>query len=335
MIPPSKDEDMSLLGRLVNRDRQAGRADPQPPAGRDEGRLNREKDLSNAIDAIRLLVEADPPEGLAEATMDRIAGARGAQAAMTRRELSGRPRPTLSLTELAAAVVAALLLLAIIIPSVQTANRRSLRNACLGRMGQIGSGLLAYSIDNSDMLPSGSPDTVRWLPQDGRPAGSNSSGLFKLITGGYVPSPSVFQCPAVGGDGTAPRPDMADFQSPRQISYSYQHAMGRPGICTHSNALGGMTDRMAILADSSPVFAGGYFKPEKVRSARSENHDGQGQNILYLDWHVAWSESPEAGVRNNNIYLAEGVTEYRGCEKPASDYDSFLLPDFVPAAGKK
>ncbi len=61
----------------------------------------------------------------------------------------------------------------------------------------------------------------------------------------------------------------------------------------------------------------------------SLNHGARGQNVLYLSGHVAWAETPAAGVGGNNIYLIEGVDDYRGDESPAEPTDSFLLPAYA------
>ena len=95
-------------------------------------------------------------------------------------------------------------------------------------------------------------------------------------------------------------------------------------------ALAGLAGSMAILADSSPLFAGGRFHRSGAEDATSENHARTGQNVLYLDMHVAWRKVPSAGVLGNHIYLAEGIYEYSGEEAPTSSTDTFLLPSYVP-----
>ena len=43
---------------------------------------------------------------------------------------------------------------------------------------------------------------------------------------------------------------------------------------------------------------------------------------------MEWAQTAEAGVMGNNIYLAEGVYEYRGDERPSTPTDTFLLPAY-------
>jgi hypothetical protein len=140
----------------------------------------------------------------------------------------------------------------------------------------------------------------------------------------------MFQCPAVSGTkpaNFAVMAGMTDFPQARFIGYSYQYALGA-GLSLNDPALRAAAAEMAILADSNPLFSGGRFRPARLGTAVSENHNGRGQNVLYLDNHTRWTTSPRAGVHGNNIYLAEGVLEYRGDEAPVSPTDTFLLPAY-------
>ena len=86
--------------------------------------------------------------------------------------------------------------------------------------------------------------------------------------------------------------------------------------------------RMAILGDRNPLFNNGRFIPKRIESLVSDNHGQTGQNVLYLDMHVEWAETPSAGVDGNNIFLAEGIYEYTGNEEPTGPTDTFLLPTY-------
>ena len=89
---------------------------------------------------------------------------------------------------------------------------------------------------------------------------------------------------------------------------------------------------MAILADNSPVFNGGRFQADCLGRQAGDNHDSTGQTVLYMDMHVDFKAKPSVGVGGNNIYLADGVTDYKGNEKPAGPTDSFLLPAYSPSS---
>ena len=73
-------------------------------------------------------------------------------------------------------------------------------------------------------------------------------------------------------------------------------------------------------------FYDGMFHAERIGDQASDNHNKTGQNVLYMDYHVAWADNPNVGVNGDNIYLVNGVTNYLGDEAPADATDTFLLP---------
>jgi prepilin-type N-terminal cleavage/methylation domain-containing protein len=102
-------------------------------------------------------------------------------------------------------------------------------------------------------------------------------------------------------------------------SYAYQYPfcrLGKPGYFP-INALS--DSGIAIMADSSPYlalstdaswkwfrkkgntsYAGGT--EEQDRFGNSPNHKGDGQNVLYNDGHVSWSDVAYCGFDGDNIY---------------------------------
>jgi len=284
-------------------------------------------DLRNTLQALALLPEAQPPEDLADRTMAKIRSVRQTEALLTREEIRhGAAKATFSWRELSAMAAAVVLLAVILIPSIRQARRQRTIELCSANVGRIGTGLLNYSIDNNLALPSVEGSQLRWLDGDGEAVASNSVALFKLIRTGYVMSPVVFQCPATSGRSFAVQGWMVDFPSEDHIGYSYHHAIGENRLTTDDPNLSPVAEQMAILADRTPVFRHGRFLPEAVHTPASPNHDHAGQNVLYLDMHVGWKDTPAAGVEGNNIFLVDGVYEYRGDESPQAPTDTFLLP---------
>ena len=196
-------------------------------------------------------------------------------------------------------------------------------------MGDIGRAVHAYAEENNGFLPLSASVAGPWLASSGGEVFSNSAGLFQLIRLNYAPA-EEFQCPATAGPapaGFALMAGMTDFPQGRFIGYSYQHTLGR-GLSLDDPVLHAVAGEMVILADSNPLFTGGHFHPSRIGTALSDNHEGRGQNVLYLDNHVRWANTPTVGVGGNNIYLAEGVYQYRGDEAPVSATDTFLLPAY-------
>lgn len=294
----------------------------------DEFRKTRD-DIVNTFKAIDLAPELDPPEQLVKTTVARIAQARQTEALLAKEEARRRPlMPTMSLRELAGVAAAVLLIASVLIPSVRHAHQLQLAGRCSANVGQIGAGLLAYANDNDDYLPSADGPRSRWLAAPGADAFSNSAALYKLIRLGYVP-PTAFRCPAVSCRGTfRATADMHDFPKGEFISYSYQHSRCPRPLRRSIPNLVTVADKMVILGDSTPLFADGQSTCKRMDNTVSRNHGRRGQNVLYLDMHVSWAKSADVGVGGNNIFLIDGIKNYRGDETPSLVTDTFLLPTF-------
>lgn len=301
-----------------------------------QGRLERDaafartlEDLRNTLAALDLAVEHEPPETLVADVLARVRSARQTDALLAREQLSRRDviRPTFSLREFGAIAGVLLLLVSIFGVSYREARRRKDLTHCAAQVARMGSALLTYANRHDGHLPTATASGPRWLPTASQPAASNSTALFRLVKAGYV-EPPAFQCPAVGGSSFVVQAGMTDFPRPESISYSYQHSLGPKGLWIEDRRLLGVKMSMVILADSTPVFAGGRFRADRVRTPVSDNHGRMGQNVLYLDMHVDFKRLPSVGVMGDNIYLAGDIQDYHGEEAPTSLTDTFLLPAF-------
>ncbi|MFW6132479.1 MAG: hypothetical protein ACOC8F_01185 [Planctomycetota bacterium] len=307
----------------------------------DEAFARRRTALEHTFAALNLAPQAEPPDDLVERTLERVARQKQTDAILARHERrSGHLRPTFSMREFGGLAAAAVLIAAVMIPSLIEAGRVGLARRCTSRVGELGEAIQASAIAHDGSLPAAAVDPdapgddgVRWLPSgDGRVV-SNSAALFQLIRDGYV-SASQFQCPAVGGESFVVRAGMSDFPAGKYVSYSYQHAIGN---CMRQNdpELAEVAEEMAILADATPLFEQGRFRPARLDASASDNHRGRGQSVLYLDMHAEWTETPHAGVGRDpgdrdHIFLAGQIRNYHGRERPISPHDTFLLPTYTP-----
>jgi len=317
-----KDEALLIDYLLGRRDEATGRQVELRLEEDPEFRTLRD-DLAGAFDALKLLGAPEAPEDLADRTLARIASARQSTAARTRRQLAGTGRPTFSLKELGTVAAAAIIMALLFVPWARQARNRALQGKCAANVGQIGTGMKNYSLDNQDSLPLAHASKAAWLPGRGRNPVSNSAGLFRLVGDHYAPV-SVFQCaadPDAAGEAFGVNYEMTDFPAGKYISYSYQHALG-------SSIRLPVAGEMAVLSDKTPVFENGRFHAEFLSSSRisSRNHGRSGHNVLYPDWSVKWQEGARVGVDGDNIFLVQGKEEYDGTETPANATDSFLLP---------
>ena len=286
-------------------------------------------DVSNALGALGLLSEVEDCDGLVEKTLARIRQDQQMKAILARQEMKRRRvfMPTFSLRELGVVAAAAVLMAVVFIPSIRAAHRRALQADCTAQAGQIGSAILSYANNNNGQLPAAGSQEHRWLPSERSASASNSSALFRLVQMGYAKAPA-FQCPAIGGESFPVQAGMVDFPAGQFVSYSYQHTLGRP-LDLNDSRYGGKQEKMAIMADATPVFSDGQFHPDRANDqACSDNHNGAGQNVLYLPGNVKWVDSPTVGIDADNIYLVRGVVQYRGDETPSDPTDTFLLPAY-------
>ena len=287
----------------------------------------RHDDLAATFAALELARAPDPPEDLVDRTLARITSIRRTNALLAVQQIGGRRpfRSTFSLKEFAAVAAMLLVIAGVLVPSLRVARQKAQLGFCSAQMGQIGSAIQTYAINNDGYLPNSDARGGRWLRGGTQPPASNSVGMFKLLRERYLTSPVVFQCPAPGGQSFAMQGDMIDFPRPEHISYSYQYSLGNRGLSNLDSLLAQVAKEMVILADQTPLFADGRFLKDRVRKAISDNHP-KSQNVLYLDGNVLLVDNPFVGVEGDNIFLVEGVYEYEGDEAPAHSADTFLLP---------
>jgi hypothetical protein len=296
--------------------------------GTDAALRRRHDALVNTFAALRRLPDADPPDDLVERTLTRIARRRQTDALVARHEKRPAPiRAIFTLRELGALAAAAVLIAAVTIPSIIEADRVADAKRCKAQMGDLARAIQASALDHNGALPAApfdarkaEPDRLRWLPNGDDAVFSNSAALFQLVRNyGVSPAPFVV------------RAGMSDFPAAEYVSYSYQHSVGAHRLNQNDPRLAGVAEHMAILADGTPLFDGGRFLPERLDARAGDNHDGRGQNVLYLDMHAEWTERPDAGVDADNIYLAGQIRNYTGTESPTSPQDTFLLPTYTPS----
>lgn len=125
-----------------------------------------------------------------------------------------------------------------------------------------------------------------------------------------------------------------DFRGYPYLSYGYQMPYAK-----RAKPREGMDQRMPISSDKGPFFQVGdtvtgtqtvpdkdvpgdnspktsdfgattdailKTSAEKWRAYNSQNHNGEGQNVLYSDGHAEWQKKPTVGVNNDNIFTLQG-----------------------------
>jgi prepilin-type N-terminal cleavage/methylation domain-containing protein/prepilin-type processing-associated H-X9-DG protein len=178
-----------------------------------------------------------------------------------------------------------------------------------------------------------------------RPSGNDvTAALFMLLRTQDITS-EVFTCPSSNSEkdtyegGTNAPQTRSNFSSPKALSYSYQNPYSSASAIgagwKFNNTLGA---EFAIAADINPGitpiasdnigFPTNSSSAKDMKLANSNNHDKDGQNILYGDGHVAWESNPFVGTNRDNIYTsAKDITG--GQNANIINYGSFDANDSV------
>lgn len=268
-----------------------------------------------------------------------------------------------TLTELLAALVVIVILLAILIPYLQNSREMSRRVQCSENLATIQKGLNAYFQDNRAyprvVYDTRVPDTYvaftgpdeekPFDPQSKVQPNDVSASLWLLVRTECVKDPAVFVCPSSGGypdlltdDKGSPvaRTARGNFRSRNNLTYSY----AMPFASAENYAKPDFwPNEYAVLADINP---GGEVNVDASRpyeeqgSINSPNHYGVGQFVLYGNGWVSWQTTPYCGKSNDNIYSIRRkspttepttlpaningiITDKAG---PVSVEDSYLVP---------
>ena len=204
------------------------------------------------------------------------------------------------------------ILAGILLPALGKARESGRRTKCASNLKQIGLGLIMYMGENDEKFPTA--------------IGANPAmTAFNKLYPEYIADRGVFMCPSDGlvTSDTNAGITSGDAFDKDECSYGYDH------LHSPSNDPG-----VAIAADRGTAAAGAQVP---TTATNSPNHGGatgdvatgdtagDGQNVGYIDGHVEWFTSYEAGYRpsgggdRNDIYNDDGAV--------TGGTDTYILQD--------
>lgn len=266
-----------------------------------------------------------------------------------------RYKGAFTLVELLVVISIISLLVTILLPSLSMAKELARRGGCAANLRSIGISLNVSATNSDTQFPDNGEVDHHWRAigrfykfedqQDNRY--SNTAGIYQQIVSPGAVAPKAFVCssaPVTPEDYTVD--ECYDFPSRNSITYSFQNQKrfsDRPDYIgttlLDSPNLAIMADRNACHPKAqwnnyNPVTTGGgYFVSDDTKKGlNSENHDLEGQNVLFLDSRVTWCTHPRVGIGDDNIWTkSDGTDDGEGpslsySKAPTDGLDSFLVP---------
>ena len=264
-----------------------------------------------------------------------------------------RTRDGFTLIELLVVIGIIGLLLGFLLPAMEKARHKAYIDACASNLRQCGQALSMYCNENHGFYPR----TV-YVPGAAVVAGTGATSRDAFVGGGVqandVTAPlwllcrverlpaKMFVCPyndvnEFEEDKGRPA-EQANFTAyGKNLGYSYANPYPDDAAVAKGYKL---TNRVgaafAVMADLNPGVSvarkADPFLPtptspmSDMRKANSENHEQEGENVLYGDGHVVYSLTVFCGAGGDNIYTAQGHGKPDQMASPGGAGDSILLP---------
>jgi prepilin-type N-terminal cleavage/methylation domain-containing protein len=279
-----------------------------------------------------------------------------------------------TLVELLVVIAIFALLMGLLMPALARVRQIAFRMVCGTNLSGIGKAMLIYSNDYDDEFPRAGGRNSQWtfgipnwmadnrytaygLSADGSGGNATITSSFYLLVKYAEVTPKSFICkgdsgttefkPADYNAGNMELIDLWDFGTPdsanEHCSYSYHMPYGLYALTSSSEP------GMAVAADRNPWISSpgaegksadilASYVPtggkEMVNQGNAITHQEDGQNVLFMDNHVAFEKQPFCAVNDDNIYtfwdggdIRRGAYPLPNASEPMDRLDSYLVND--------
>ena len=274
---------------------------------------------------------------------------------------SPKPPRGFTLVELLVVIGIIALLISILMPALSAAKERANRIKCAANLRTIGQGLMLYANDNKGAYPrtnstntagytcfTGAAATDPFGP-GGPTANDVTAALFLLVRNCDI-NPEAMTCPSSNQEkdtlNNRPANQRSNFTSERNLSYSFANPYAADSAIGLGYKLNGnVAADLAIAADRNDgdqlISVASNSPASEQRKINSRNHDQDGQNVLFNDMHVEWTNISFWGANKDCVYSIARITgtppqqsDPAGSSawpkltaaQPACDLDTVLIP---------